>query len=494
LALPDLMDLIRHDPRRSLVIRAVAGEPGGALPDVEAMWRKALFTVYAGGVAQSGKFSLEDVLDRNRAMMLVDDGAGGQPVDIIFPSLVIVTTEPLPGGAAFAKFLRDRVTQTFSDAMEDGRGFDVRLMVSQAAEHPISVYLGYGVHAPAEGQTTPRGVVSVLAADGAIIGEPEFGDGVAGGVYGGQRMLAFSRSETMSPVTHPDLPAGVVFALGHPPGAGAKGLASSLPPLAVYALSGDPDAASIEVQPAALPSGSKADIRYDITGVKAQRGRVKLCSIDLTLDNRPSRLMAQQPPGLCLKLAGFAIREQFGGRKALRYWIDRTAGGAFRHSAMLAERDSVVVQGRNPRVYRRDELRYERKSAEVFTVDRISFEGDRRSVITFDTGFGFLAMPPSTRTAVAGPSDGGESGWAVNWCGEGITVQLNNGQTARLDSLYDITPLGVVGSNAQGFETHGGADLWVLDAGKAKPAGQVTWPVGTRLVIGPLVVDVTGGE
>jgi hypothetical protein len=50
-----------------------------------------------------------------------------------------------------------------------------------------------------------------------------------------------------------------------------------------------------------------------------------------------------------------------------------------------------------------------------------------------------------------------------------------------------------VGGNAQGFETHAGEDLWVIENGKAQPAGRATHPVGSRLVVGPLVVDVVGG-
>lgn len=492
MALPDLMDLIRHDPRRSLVVKAVAGEAGGALPDVETLWRKPLFRVEAGGVAESGKFSLEDVLDRNRAMLVVDDGAGGQPVDVVFPSMVIVTSEPLPGGAAFAKFLRDRVAHAFGDAMEAGRSFDVRLMVNPSAEHPVTAWLGYGVHAPGQGQATPRGSVTVLAADGAPIGEPEFADGVAGGLYPGQRMMAFSRSDALGPVTHPDLPAGVLFSLGHAPG-GVRGLASSLPPLHVHAVSADPEAASIEAQPVALPSQSVADIRFDVTGVKAQRGRVKLLSLEVALDSRPSRLRATAPAGVSLRLIGFAVREQFGGKRMVRWWMDRTSGGLFRHSAMLAERDSVVVQGRTTRIYRRDELRYERRSGESFSVERVSFAGDRRSVLTAENTLGHIALPQGRRTALAGLSDGGQESWPVNWCGEGVTVQFGDGTVARLDALYDIAPLGLVGGNPGGFETLGGADLWRLDGSKASPAGEATWPPGSRLVIGPLVVEVVGG-
>lgn len=491
MALPDLMDLIRHDPRASLVVRATAGEPGGAMPDVEALWRKPVFRVEAGGVTQSGRYSLEDVLDRNRGMIVVDGGAGGQPVDVVFPSMVIVTSEPLPGGAAFAAFLRDRVGQAFGDAMEAGRGFDVWITARPGAEHPVTAWIGYGVHAPGQGRTTPRGAVIIRAADGEPIGEPEFADGVAGGLYPGQRLLAFSRAEAMAPVTHPDLPSGVLFALGHPPD-GSRGLSSSHPPLQAHALSGDPEAASIDAQPAALPAGLDADIRFDVTGVRTQRGRVRLLSIDVALDSRPSRLRARQPAGLSLKLVGFAVREAFGARRMTRWWLDRTAEGLFRHSALLAERDSIVVQGRAARVYRRDELRYERGGG-GFEVERMTFAGERRSVLIMEAALGFIASPSRPATAFAGLADGGADGWPLNWCGEGVTAQFADGTSQRLDAVQDSAPLGVVGGEANGLRTHGGTDLWAIEGGKPRAAGQQLWPPGSRLVIGPLVVDVVEG-
>lgn len=496
MALPDLMDLIRHDPRGSLVIRAVAGDPGGKAPDVETLWRKPVFRVEAGGEALSGKFSLEDVLDRNRALIMVDDGAGGQPVDVIFPSLIIITSETMPGAAAFAKFLRDRITQAFSDVMEDGAKVEISTSVNHTAEHPVTVFLGYGVHAPSAANPVPQGRIEIIAADGEPMGEPELPGGAAAGVYPRQRMLAFARSDKLAAATHPDLPSGVLLALGHMPGATARGSGGGLPPLAAIPLTAEPDAASVEARPALLPAGSKADIRFDVTGVRAQRGRVKLCSIDVTLDERPSRLHGEPPAGpVHLRLVGFAIRESFAGKRATRYWIDRTAGGQLRHSAMLAERDSIVVQGRNARIYRRDELRYERRLSEKLSIARVKFDGGQRSIVTLDEGaFGYIALPGTTLTAAAGSTAGGDGIWPLNWCGEAVTVQFGPGQTERLDVLLDQANIGIIGGNPQGFETHSGEDLWILAGGKAQPAGRATHPPGSRLVIGPLVVDVMEAE
>jgi hypothetical protein len=495
MALPDLMDLIRHDPRGALVVRAVAGEPGGKAPDVETLWRKPVFAVEAGGAALSGKFSLEDILDRNRALVMVDDGAGGQPVDVVFPSLIVVTSEPMPGAGAFGKFLRERITQAFSDVMEDGARIEIATAVNHSAEHPVTVYLGYGVHAPAASNPVAHGRIELSGADGEPMGEPELPGGAAAGVYPRQKMLAFGRSERLAAATHPDLPAGVLLVLGHMPGASVRGSGGGLPPLAAIPLAADPEAASVEARPAPLPAGSAADIRYDVTGVRAQRGRVKLCSVDVSLDARPSRLQAQPlTRGPMLRLAGFAIRDSYGGRRATRFWIDRTAGGTLRHSAMLAERDSIVVQGRNFRIYRRDEMRYERKTADQFTVSRIAFDGAQRTLVTLDDGaFGYIALPGGRLTAAAGPTAGGDGVFAINWCGEAISVQFGGSAVERLDALCEPLPIGLIGGNPQGFETHGGEDLWMINEGKAAPAGTATHPVGSRLVVGPLVVDVVGG-
>jgi hypothetical protein len=495
MALPDLMDLIRHDPRGALVVRAIAGEPGGKAPDVETLWRKPVFSVEAGGAALSGKFSLEDVLDRNRAMMMVDDGAGGQPVDVIFPSMMVVTSEPMPGAGAFTKFLRDRISQSFSDVMEDGARIEIATAVNHSAENPVTVYIGYGVHAPAAANPVAHGKIELFGADGEPMGEPELPGGSAAGIYPRQRMLAFGRSERFAAAVHPDLPAGVLLALGHVPGASFRGSGGGLPPLAAIALTADPDAASVEARQAPALPGSSADIRFDVTGVRSQRGRVRLCSVDVTLDARPSRLHAQPlARGPQLKLAGLAIRDNYAGRRATRFWIDRTAGGTLRHSAMLAERDSIVVQGRSARVYRRDEMRYERRTADALVVSRLSFDGAQRTLVTIDEGaFGYIALPAGRLTAAAGPTAGGEGVFALNWCGEAITVQFGGGATERLDALCEAISIGLIGGNSQGFETHAGEDLWVIENGKAAPAGTATHPIGSRLVIGPLVVDVVGG-
>jgi hypothetical protein len=496
MALPDLMDLIRHDPRGSLVVRAVAGDPGGKAPDAETLWKKPVFSVEAGGMRQSGKYSLEDVLDRNRAIILVDDGAGGQPVDVVFPSIVIVTNEVMPGAAAFARFLRDRIVQSFSDVMEDGARIEIATAVNTAAENPVTVHIGYGVHAPASANPVAHGRIEIVAADGEPMGEPELPGGAAAGIYPRQRMLAFARNDRMAPATHPDLPAGVLFALGHMPGASTRGSGAGLPPLAAIAMAPDPDAASVEARPGIAPTGSTADIRFDVTAVRAQRGRVKLLSVDVTLDARASRLHAQPPPGaIHLKLIGFAIRESFAGKRVTRFWIDRTTGGALRHSAMLAERDSIVVQGRAARVYRRDELRYERRSAEAFSVSRVGFDGARRTVVTLPEGaFGYIAAPAGMLTAAAGSTAGGDGVWPLSWCGEAVTLQFGSGQNERLDALFDQQNIGLVGANPGGFETHAGEDLWMLADGKAQPAGRATHPPGSVLVIGPLVVEVMGGQ
>jgi hypothetical protein len=74
-----------------------------------------------------------------------------------------------------------------------------------------------------------------------------------------------------------------------------------------------------------------------------------------------------------------------------------------------------------------------------------------------------------------------------------VTVQFGGGGTERLDALCEPLTIGLVGGNAQGFETHGGDDLWIFDNGKVAPAGKATHPIGSRLIIGPLVVDVVGG-
>lgn len=493
MALPDLMDLVMHDPRRLACLRAVAGEPGEALPDIETLWRKPSFTVTeAGQPTKAGKVSLEDLIDRHRGIALIDGGNGPQPIDVPFTSIVVLTAEALPGAQELGRFLADRIEQRFRDVIDADIGVTIHVEQSLHAAAPIAVYFGHGVHAPSPGQRLPHGEVLIKQNPEITIGQPLIGANTPGGLYHGQARFAFSRSEMLTPSVHPDLPAGTIFFLGRFPVDSAARDAGGLPLLTALPQTPEARAQAIQVEALPLPAQGGIDARYEIMGIRPQVGRVSLGLVDVILDRRPSRLHHHAPKGPHLAVLGLAIPESFGGRRMARYWVERSHGGALLSSAMLSARDSIVVQGRDARLYDRRELRYIRAGNE-FRAETMSFDNRRRSLLMLEEGeFGFIALPREQAAISFGPDQSSRGFGTLDWLGEAVRVQFGSGVVERLDALYDHNPVGFIHAVPGGVSVQSAGDIWLLGDRKAQAAGTCTIPANGPFVLGPLVVELRG--
>lgn len=490
MALPDLMDLVMHDPRRLTCLRAVAGEPGEAMPGIENLWRKPVFSLTPGGQpTKDGKASLEDLIDRHRSIALTDGGSGPQPIDVPFTSLVVLTAEALPGAQELGRFLADRIEQRFRDVIDPDIGVTVHVEQSLHATAPVAVYLGHGVHAPPADNRLPHGEVVIRQDAQTAIGQPIIGVNTPGGLYSGQARFAFSRSEMLTPAVHPDLPGGTIFFLGRYPVDASARDAGGLPLLTALPQTPEARAQAIQIETLALPGGN-VDARFEILGVRPQVGRVSLGLVDVTLDRRPCRLQAQPPRGPHLAVLGLAIPENFGGRRMARYWVERSHGGRLMSSAMLAQRDSIVVQGRDARRYDRRELRYSRAGGE-FRAESLSFDGRRRSLLMLEDGeFGYISLPRE-QTPIAFGLDQSSRGYgSFDWLGEAVRVQFGSGVVERLDDLYDHNPVGFIAAAPGGVAVQSAGDIWILGGRKPQAAGTCIIPPNGPFVLGPLVVEL----
>lgn len=489
MALPDLMDLVMHDPRQLSCLRAVAGEAGEPMPDIENLWRKPLLQLTRGGQpTKDGKFSLEDLIDRQRGITLVDGGSGPQPIDTPFTSLVVLTAEALPGAQELGRFLADRIEQRFRDVIDPDIGVSVHVEQSLHAGAPVAVYLGHGVHAPPAGRL-PRGEVVIRQDADIAIGQPVIGAATPGGLYPGQARFAFSRSEMLTAAVHPDLPAGTIFFLGRYPVDASAREAGGLPLLTALPQTPEARGQAIQVETLAIPPDSGIDARYEILGIRPQTGRVSLGMVDVILDKRPGRLQGQPPRGPHLAVIGLAIPEQLGGRKIARYWVERSHGGRLLSSAMLAQRDSIVVQGRDARRYDRRELRYTRSGGE-FRADTLGFDNRKRSVLMLEEGeFGYIGLPREQTPISFGPDQSARGYGTFDWLGEAVRVQFGSGAVERLDALYDHNPVGFIAAAPGGVAVQSAGDVWLLGDRKAQPAGTCVVPPNGPFVLGPLVVE-----
>jgi hypothetical protein len=493
MALPDLMDLVMHDPRRLTCLRAVAGEPGEPMPGIENLWRKPVFALtQAGQPTKEARLSLEDLIDRNRGIALIDGGSGPQPIDIPFTSIVVLTAEALPGAQELGRFLADRIEQRFRDVIDLDVGVTIHVEQSLHAAAPVAVYFGHGVHAPPQGGLLPHGEVIIKQNADIAIGQPIIGANTAGGLYPGQSRFAFSRSEMLTPAVHPDLPAGTIFFLGRYPVDSSARDAGGLPLLIALPQTPEARAQAIQVETLATPTQGGIDARFEILGIRPQTGRVSLGIVDVTLDRRPCRLHQQPPKGPHLAVLGLAIPENFGGRRMARYWVERSHGGRLMSSAMLAPRDSIVVQGRDARRYDRRELRYSRAGGE-FRAESIGFDNRRRSVLMLEEGeFGYIALPREQTAISFGPDQSARGYGSFDWLGEAVRVQFGSGVVERLDNLYDHNPVGFIAAVPGGVAVQSAGDIWILGERKAQAAGTCTIPANGPFVLGPLVVELRG--
>lgn len=481
---PDLLDLLTRDRRRLVAVR---GHVEGALPDVERLWRKAHLRMENG--PQAGQtLSLEDMIDRHRRMVLVDAGDGPQPVETVFTSLLFIVAETLADPAAMERFLRERMRHSFGTLIDPLDDVAIAVETSVSAAHALTVSIGYGIHAPEEER--PRGRVLFRPAgepDGSPVTLP---GGRAAAIYPTQRWLAFSRSEALTPATHPDLPSGATFLLTPPDEIGGRtARAGAGPALIVLDHGGRDGQRSIEAREAAADGGAAdVDLRFEILGTSGQQGASVLGTLDVSFDPRPSRLRKARPAGPCLDVIGVAVPTRLEGSRVSRFWIELDGDGLLRRSLMIGSSQACVVQGSRARLYSRREMRY--VGAAPFRARAVAVGSEKRSlVISTEGAIGHVGLP-STPASFA---FGGDGDWDLDWIDQSVFVELSGGRIAPLGPLLPRRELGRLSAGPGGVAVESGGDAWLLDKDRARPAAGPLQP-GQELVLGPLVLRVPEAE
>jgi hypothetical protein len=493
MAKPEMLDLLTRDRRRLVAVRASAGQAGGPLPDPETLWRKPALTV-ANGRNAGQTLSLEDMIDRHRRMVLVDAGDGPRPVETVFTSLLFVVAEPVADPDAMARFLIERIRQSFGPLIDPLEPPAIAFETSLTATAALTVHLGYGVHAPFAGEAA-RGRILFQPA-GEREGTPvTLPSGREAGIYPRQRWLAFARGEALAAATHPDLPGGVTFLISAPGevtgGVGAHRDGPAVSTLADGKSGQDKAGAArtVEAQPSATPPPPGVDASFDIVSVTGQEGRSLLGALHVAHDRRPSRLWRTQPQGPCLAVVGVCVPARLEGQRIERFWLEVDAGGRLRASGLQAAAQSVVVRGARARLYSRRELRYV-GGADAYAARTVDLGGEKRTLLMVEDGaLGYVAAPPTPRpvTAVAGADT--PDAWAFDWIDEALFVQLASGQVASIGDLLAVRPLGALGTSGASVTLAGLGDAWLLDGARGVAASGAALQPGQRVVLGPLVLE-----
>jgi hypothetical protein len=486
----DLPSLLMRDRRQQVAVRAVAATVGHGLPDIEALWRKASLTVQNG--RQAGQtLSLEDLIDRHRRVIMVDGGEGPQPVETIFTSLVLVAGEPMPDPEAIQRFLRDRISHSFEPLIDPLDPVTISLHTSLDAAPGLTVWLGYGIHAPQPGVMT-RGSVDFVP-DGESIGTPmTLPDTAPAALFPGQRWLAFGRSEAIAPATHPDLPAGVLFLLAQAGELGPlRGPAESAP--ALLALQQADDTVAVEIAPAG--TGGQTDESYELSGVSAQQGRVRLGRIEVRYDVRASRLRAL-PPGdpIYLRVIGVAVPARLEAQRIARFWLELASGG-LRTSSLQSAGEACVVQAGQARLYSRQDMRYLPRDP-GFDVSLAEGDAGKLTLLCRRDGhLGFVALPhtPAAVTFHPATSAGSADAWPLDWLDEALVLDFGGRGIETIGTRWPRRPAARLCRHGATLQLEDSSDAWLLEGGKLQRARGSISP-NRRLVLGPLVVDVVEAD
>jgi hypothetical protein len=272
---------------------------------------------------------------------------------------------------------------------------------------------------------------------------------------------------------------------------GGAGMRHDGPSLVAIPQPGANAGQTVEVHGSASPQPPEIDAAFDVSATTGAEGRTTLGTILVSLDWRPSRLWRRQPPASMpsLKLIGVAVPTRLEGERVERFWIELDGAGRARISSLIAAEQACVVKGSRARLYSRREMRYTGGSG-PFTVETISLDGEKRTLASLTSGeLGFVTAPLTPRTLTVSNAADMPDAWSFDWISDALRVELSSGRIAPIGDLMPPRAIGAIGGTAGAVAVSSLGDTWVLDGQTGTPASGVVMRPGTRVVIGPLVLE-----
>jgi hypothetical protein len=355
--------------------------------------------------------SLLQFLDqRHNAVTYGTPSGGRETVAVPFTHLALLTSANgrLAGGipAEQCRELEEQIETRFDRSIDPS----VNVRVGSAATGALSTgemiaYIGEGVFVPLENEQ-PTGRIRVGPSLDALE-EPVFLGDRRAGIYRGQSALAFGSSHLVAPATaRLELPPGVWFYLE----AVAGGTASAQSAAKTIDINARGGHAVKLIEPS-----DTADVRFCFEFAHDPGGGyADTLYVEVTADERPSRLLREQPRGRpSFEIVAFRISEQDLADGVEAFWFDFDADGFPISSAMIPREATVVYDGRRTRRYswRRYEYELQPVASHRIASERGAFAFRRND----DLPFGFLEPPSSPLPAVFQSEWWTTRGYHLDW-------------------------------------------------------------------------------
>lgn len=315
----------------------------------------------SGRPSRSETFSLIQLLDQRHNVVTYGVPSGGrETVAVPFTHVALLTSASGTSGAGLSadvcREIEELIETRFDQSIDPAASVRVRSATTGSlSAGGIVAYIGEGVFVPLENER-PTGRVRVGPSLDALEEPVIFGDRVAG-IYRGQSALAFGSSGLIAPATaRLGLPEDIWFYL--------EAKAGTAPPNAPTAII-DVNQRGTHAVKLAEQAG-EADLRlcFEFAHPDPAPGYTNTLYVEVTLDERPSRLLRQPPNArLSFSVVGLRVADEDLADGVDAFWFDLDGDGYPVGSAMTQRETTIVRDGRRTRSYSWRRYEYEAQVA-----------------------------------------------------------------------------------------------------------------------------------
>lgn len=406
---------IDEDGGYDLVNRRIFQVPKAVRPPGLAtrLWRGMTFRSAPRAMRPVGTeaLSLLQLIDeRHNVVTYGTPSAGRETVAVPFNHLALLTSASgrLGGGLPpeLCREIEDQIETRFDQSLDPS----VSVRVGSSATGMLNAgeiiaYFGEGVFVPLDGEQ-PVGRVRVGPSLDALEEPRIFGDRIAG-IYRGQTALAFGSSHLVTPATaRLGLPDETWFYLE------AVAVATASASVANTIDLNPRGAQAVKL----IETSESADVRFcfEFAHANPAGNYTNTLYAEVTLDERPSRLLRQQPPQRpAFEVVGYRVTDHDLADGVDAFWFDFDADGYPIASAMTPRETTIVYDGRRIRRYSWRRYDYESHAVAGFRIvpEREGFTFRRAD----DLPLFFLEAPSSQLPVVFQADWWATRGYCLDW-------------------------------------------------------------------------------